>query len=610
MNFKRDQTQFDNKLCKKQLDYFVKGLVDQDFWALKMFDSWAKVQSGISSGNTMNFGDFQQCLDTQHSSEDIQIKGQYCMVFYKYTDKLKKDNVEKSSLSDIFNYKEISKFAKINNKKFGSGICVPSSCNEDMIRSFANEQLREFNLELATDYNQDLFCKIDGSKSVIFPLNPLIVLSILIFSTIFILLIASTIYDLIMRKCYQKEPEKLFIAFSLYTNFNNLFDIQSENKNDIGCFLGIKVLSLFGVILGHRLMHCSVFPKENAIDFLNEIPNSYISIITWHVCGGVDNFLIIASVLLTMKLLKSLDSKINIWFNSLRRYMSITPTIALLLLIIAAFPHVIPNSPMFSGLSISQNCKTYWWSTLLHIQNYVNPNNLCLDWTWYLSVDIQLAFITPFLIYPAWKYGLKYLLAIPAIIAIVNIFIYYEMIRNELPVLSFPMFKTTESSEAYLSKLYYPTHTRCIPWLMGILLGFKLHHLRGKKEVINKYIKALLWTLSLGSIIISSFKYVKYNSLEIDTTTYEDHALFYVTAKMFFSLSIVWIIFACHNGDGGIIQRFLSNSMWKPISKMSLSIFLLHVVLQIATGFESRKPMYFSVVASVKAIRSYFKQFI
>ena len=137
---------------------------------------------------------------------------------------------------------------------------------------------------------------------------------------------------------------------------------------------------------------------------------------------------------------------------------------------------------------------------------------------------------------------------------------------------------------------------------MGIVLGFKLHHLRGKKEVINKYIKALLWTLSLGSMMITSLKYVKYHSLEINTLTYEDHALFYVIAKMCWSSSMIWIIFACQNGDGGIIERFLSNSMWKPISRMSLTIYFIHIPILMLFGFEKYQPLYFSESALVKFI--------
>ena len=35
MNLKRDQSQFDDVLCREQLNSFVKGLTNQDDWALK-----------------------------------------------------------------------------------------------------------------------------------------------------------------------------------------------------------------------------------------------------------------------------------------------------------------------------------------------------------------------------------------------------------------------------------------------------------------------------------------------------------------------------------------------------------------------------------------------
>ncbi|CAO1356977.1 unnamed protein product [Diamesa serratosioi] len=483
---KRDQSKFNNDLCKEHLEHFKIGIDQKEPWALQserikknrtkkylgnnlvpVFDSWSKQHSGMLHGNNIHFGDLALCNKVQHG----QIKGQFCMVFYKYTDKLNSLKTKRFASIDLFDFKITSKFAKLNKKKFGSGICVPASCNEDMTRSFANEQLREFNLELATDYNQDLFCQIDDSTSSKQPMKPITIIAI---------------------------------------------------------------------------------------------------------------------------------GKFKLWILYAYRYLTITPIVAFTILFFLAFPAQFASSAMFKIAMPLDNCQTYWWSTLLHIQNYFNPHNLCMEFAWYMSVDFQLILITPFLIYPAWKYGLKYLFAIPAIIAIVNVFIYYKMARNEISMMPLATLPSAREYEIYETQIYYPTHTRCIPWLMGILLGFKMHHLRGKKEVINKYIKALLWTLSLGSIVISPLKSVKYNSLVIDTITYEDHALFYVTAKMFWSTSIVWIIFACHNGDGGIIHRFLSNSMWKPISKMSLIMFLNHVPFLNMAGFEFHQPIFFSENALVK----------
>lgn len=60
-----------------------------------------------------------------------------------------------------------------------------------------------------------------------------------------------------------------------------------------------------------------------------------------------------------------------------------------------------------------RNCEKYWYAALLHIQNFVNPNNICLDHTWYLSPDFQLFLLSPLLVYPLWKFGIKIFVLLP-----------------------------------------------------------------------------------------------------------------------------------------------------------------------------------------------------
>jgi hypothetical protein len=50
------------------------------------------------------------------------------------------------------------------------------------------------------------------------------------------------------------------------------------------------------------------------------------------------------------------------------------------------------------------------------------------------------------------------------------------------------------------------------------------------------------------------------------------------TCNEIFACSICWIIFACHQlKSGGVIRKFLSLLIWQPISKLCLSIYLLHL---------------------------------
>lgn len=83
-----------------------------------------------------------------------------------------------------------------------------------------------------------------------------------------------------------------------------------------------------------------------------------------------------------------------------------TPALAVILLAHITILRHFGSGPLWPEISqfLSKNCIKYWWSTLLYVQNYVNPNELCLGQTWYLSVDMQLFIVSPLILYPLAKW--------------------------------------------------------------------------------------------------------------------------------------------------------------------------------------------------------------
>lgn len=62
----------------------------------------------------------------------------------------------------------------------------------------------------------------------------------------------------------------------------------------------------------------------------------------------------------------------------LNRYLRMTPMLAIYMLVSMTLIRFMGNGPIWpiSLVFLSDNCKRYWWSTLLHIQNYVNPGEI------------------------------------------------------------------------------------------------------------------------------------------------------------------------------------------------------------------------------------------
>lgn len=54
-------------------------------------------------------------------------------------------------------------------------------------------------------------------------------------------------------------------------------------------------------------------------------------------------------------------------------------------------------------------------------------------------------------------------------------------------------------------------------------------------------------------------------------------AFYTAVRRLVWSSLISWIIFVCHHlKSGGILNWCLSHPLWQPVSKMSMSIFLIH----------------------------------
>lgn len=62
----------------------------------------------------------------------------------------------------------------------------------------------------------------------------------------------------------------------------------------------------------------------------------------------------------------------------LHRYLRLTPLLAISFLVSMSLLRFVGNGPVWPLTLdfLSKSCERYWWSTLLYVQNYVNPNDI------------------------------------------------------------------------------------------------------------------------------------------------------------------------------------------------------------------------------------------
>lgn len=106
------------------------------------------------------------------------------------------------------------------------------------------------------------------------------------------------------------------------------------------------------------------------------------------------------------------------------------------------------------------------------------------------------------------------------------------------------------------------------------------------------------WITSLGIIFGMTLGMYNINQYGNQTSAFEN-ALYESLGRVTWSIALGWIIFACVHGYGGPVNWFLSWPQWQPLARLSYSIYIMHVPIQIAMVSSMRTTTFFSDVNMV-----------
>lgn len=258
---------------------------------------------------------------------------------------------------------------------------------------------------------------------------------------------------------------------------------------------------------------------------------------------------------------------------------------------------------LIRSTSLNQ-CEEYWWSTLLYVANYVNPGQLCFGHSWYLIVDMQLYVLSPLILYPLWRFKSHLKFTVPLIFLIASvsvIYMYLIFYLNEFRVSSLDT-KGIEKDRL----TYYATQARIDSWMMGIFTGYVLHLTQGKTVRSSRLFILIAWLLTAVAIFGIIIGQYPLQQIDFDERTHHADAAYSGFQRIIWCLAVSWIIIACQRNIGGIVQKFLSLSIWLPISRLSYCIYLVHLPIQLAFLSSLRLPQYFS---DARAIHIFFGDF-
>ncbi|RZC34464.1 nose resistant to fluoxetine protein 6-like, partial [Asbolus verrucosus] len=567
----------EDSLCKNHTNRFKNGLRAFEPWALKMFDSSSKIQPGVLLGNLVEFGSFRQCIQT--TFEEI---------------------------TDLDLIKKILSFRNITPRRFTKvriiveksalywSVCVPASCGVmDIFRHFnkvVGEMTEGLNLNVTLDENHCL----TSENSPRMGLLQYFAMYDQIESLLLILIIMSLTSTAIDYATSNKAlpQNKILQAFSICTNYRKI--TARKTKNELDCLHGLRFLSVSYVVIGHRYLMAMYFPVINGLEILDWILN-YTSTI---IIGGticVDTFFLISGMLVSIGFFDHVTKtgSFNLITFYLYRYFRITTPLAVAVLLYATLIEFLGSGPLWHDTCMAhlEPCKYYWWSTLLHVQSYVNPGFLCILQTWYLTCDMVFYYFSPLILYPLWKYRIIGLINYSFVYILSLAISFYLAWINKYEG-GMPITNQLLQTE-YFQKHYITPHTRAPPYIIGLGFGYCLHQLKGKKVKMGVITNFSGWIVAVVSMVSSV---VGCRNFQLENHDYNrlEASVFLSCSRSAWTAGLMWMVWSCVNGYGGIVNDFLSSFIFRVLGRISYGIFLLHMVLLIFKNAANKMPIYFS----------------
>ncbi|XP_042885812.1 nose resistant to fluoxetine protein 6-like [Penaeus japonicus] len=562
---------------------------------LQMVDSWAKLRDGYLHGTpfVLGLGSFSECIHAQ--SPEIGVRGKYCSVFA-----LDNKTQDQSDVGPILRLAQAS--ASMNVGLLTQyGTCIPDACTEEDMEKSLREALdgqKKVKVDCQTLDEAPQFTSGD-------------VAMISFLSVMLALLTTGTAADIYYRVASSSTPRlgvRFLLPFSAYTNLEKMFHVTTESRPGvISCLHGMRVLSMTWVILGHQYVFDTLFSVN--LQHLQRWTSNLIFQVISNASLSTDSFFFLSGLLVSYGVLKEVKrtGRIDIIMYYVHRIIRLTPPIAVVTLFLGTLFRFLPSGPMaYYVTSVYTICSDKWWIDVLYVNNFLAFNETtnqitdCLGQCWYTAADTQMYLMAPLVLLPlaySPAIGKLLLYVVTLVSAIIPAVVIYV---NDFPPGSVLGGNENVDKAGYQKLVYYKPWCRMSAYVVGIWAGYIIFKQDSKKLHLSPMQVIAGWTVATFSALAALLGMWSYNQLSVE------YAFDPVTQVLYGGLhrgvwcsSLAWVVVACHYGYGGLVNDFLSHPTWQPLSRLTYSIYLVALPIQLLATFNLKELVFFSHIDKI-----------
>ncbi|XP_075558963.1 nose resistant to fluoxetine protein 6-like isoform X2 [Dermacentor variabilis] len=542
-------------------------------WALRLFDATGKYPTGMLQISVVDLGAFDECLETEvsDSSGNVVSYGQYCNLEFP----MKKGYIgekEVEYFESILHrkaYEYIGFFTDIEVPFLRMGLCFLDDCTQSDLQSLV-DTLKPSSVEIRVEDCVTAEPEPWSTRQI----------AIVAFLTVLVTVIAgATAVDIYIGskpKAAQKGGIllRVVVAFSAATNTHALFHVADRTNPDqysLSFLHGIRSICVGHIVLGHCYQALSI-TWGRLLNILIATDQWGAHIVT-SAFDSVDTFFFLSGFLLCLAITKQKRSGPLVFLIAvIRRLIRICVPLFFVIMCTYVLPRFV-TGPDAKGFfrTLDKEIADTWWALLLQIRNFFQvTERTLLVHLWYLSTDFQL-FVLSLLILLVLKKRKKLALATFTVLSVLGCAIaaWTATNPNVLPFMTYPAY--TRSIQLTTMNLYYVR-----PFYHAVCFFSGCMTLLVLDDFSNRKISKVPW----------------YTRRDAPSGAAKLVAAFF--ERVLWSLFLAWVTLTCATGRGGFVGRFLSSSVFAPLSKLSFNVYLIHYPFLMAMLHATRERIHFS----------------
>ncbi|XP_045103020.1 nose resistant to fluoxetine protein 6-like [Portunus trituberculatus] len=563
------------------------------YWPIFLPDSWGKVPDGILYGNVLPWGMQEECtmiranehipINETKPAINMEFRGRYCLVSVGMIKNEKPETLR--TWEGEFMSPDVQVGVAMTDPNvlpiFNYGTCMPSTCSAEDLEASINSILKPVG-KMAKHVD----CHIEDEPNY---LNTGDIVFVVILSVLGSVMLLATVIDLSINyydtQELRKGPLSFLLVFSMYTNMKNTFAIKlKEHPDVISCLHGLRVFTMVWVVWGHGYMMQANVTK-NLVHY-KELSQGVLNQIIMNASYSVDTFLFMSGLLVAYTVLLEKDKArgVNWIMYYIHRFIRLSPPIVFTAAASATVFRFIMNGPNSHAVerNFVEPCREKWWADSIFINNFLE-HPTCLPQCWYTAVDFQLFAVAPLVLAPLLTnsfFSLVWLFLVTVTsvaVPIINIAV-YNLVPPGLP------FLVNEEERKANVDLYMMPWARASSYLMGIWTAWLLVRVRNKGFKMPPVVVVLGWVVSAAIALAVLFGRQKVSQVV--------SILYGGLSRLAWGVSLLWVVFACHTGYGGIMNSILSHPSLQPLSRLTYSLFLVTIPIQIFYTGAIYMPLY------------------